>query len=337
MARACVRRVALLAVACAIAASGYSSFGRAYTSPTPPPRLRAVAAGRSGASGLTGVRGEATSARRLGVPSEDSNFGRWGAAALVALCVVVVGFQEPARAEQAWQLKLPQAWKVFSQTPQPPAGQNTPAALVVAGDEAGAGELVVLRVPLVVDGTTDPDAGNKQKLVNYFANDPKTSRKDAVDALVATQKQQNGLTRFDLNEKSDEKVKGAGRYIRYDYDSSTCTGAIVNGAGGKMLCQKENGDALNVLNRHHGVTMTVVQEVDAKVPVLWVLDLSAPSESWESFQKVAKDLGDSFDVASEAQLEKDRSGYVEKLNDQAKQAQANAQKYEAEAALKKKA
>jgi len=242
--------------------------------------------------------------------------GRREALASAAALVAMAGAQGPAHAEQPWQLKLPRTWQLFSQNQPPPPGDNRPIALIVAGDEAASGDLSVLRVPLVDAGG---DVGKKE-LIDYFSTpagkSPSVSQKEVVEALVKSQRTQPGLTRLDLQGQPVEKIRSGRRYVSYEYDSELCQGQLVKGAGGKSRCELPDGNGeLPLLNRRHSITMTVVKEADADVQALWLVDVSAPTDSWATgMAGQAKDLSESFEVGSEEQLEKDRDAYIEAVN-----------------------
>jgi len=215
----------------------------------------------------------------------------------------------PAFAQQAWQLQLPRTWRTLSQEQPPPPGVKKPAALVVAGEPEIGGEMVVLRVPLSTD-PQDPNAAASRDLIGYFSTppgkNPPVQQQKVVNAVVQSQKTAPGLTKFDLTGSPMEAVKGSRRYVYYDYESSICQGRVTQGSS-KSLCERpENGEELPLLNRHHAITLTVVNEA-GQGNFLWLLDVSGPVENWSKATEAATTIKNSFELGSEEQLEKDRT------------------------------
>lgn len=251
-----------------------------------------------------------------------------GVAVLAGLLPSVLLGSDPASAEpQAWQLKFPKSWVLYQRNDQPAPGDNKPTALIVAGDNAGAGELVVLRVPLVPSNGMDVETAKGQKtLLSYFGTPsdktPTLKMSEAIDALYASQKTTPGLTQCALVGKPAESIRNGNRYIRYEYESTLCQGIIVKGAGGKDRCESdkdgEAGKEIPQLSRRHLITMTVVQEAEAKVPVLWFVDMSTPTKSFESLSPVLNDVSSSFEINSAETLSKAIDDYNAKVNVEAK-------------------
>merc|ERR1712187_1027767 len=72
------------------------------------------------------------------------------------------------------------------------------------------------------------------------------------------------------------------------------------------------------VGRRHAITFTVVRESKEGEPlrqVLWLADISAPSEAWSYAAAPIDELSRSFDVgSSEEQLEAEREAYRKELN-----------------------
>lgn len=222
----------------------------------------------------------------------------------------------PAVAEVAWQLKQPRDWQIFSQTPQPPPGDMKPAALVVAGRPDAGGELVVLRVPLDTSGGS-PNAAAAKNLVGFFSSPSTAKVGDAVEAVASSQRSAPTITKFDLVGGIEERVSSGRRYVRYDYDSLVCPGVITKGSKGNICGAPDNGEEILQQARRHAITFTVINEANpsgATTPVLWLVDISAPSEAWPYAQATIADLEKSFEVGNADQLEKDRDAYRQQLN-----------------------
>lgn len=234
----------------------------------------------------------------------------------------------PAAAELAWQLKQPRDWQIFSQTPQPPPGDMRPAALVVAGRPDAGGELVVLRVPLDTNPKS-PNAAAAKNLVDYFSTPvgqaTKVPMKDAVEAVASSQRTSPQLTKFALVGLMEEQVQKGKRYVRYEYDSLVCPGIIRRGTQSDSCEVPDTGEQVDQFGRRHAIRFTVVKEDNPTGPpqdVLWLVDISAPSEAWPYAQVPIGELISSFEVGSAEDLEKDREAYRQELN--AELAKANA-------------
>lgn len=222
---------------------------------------------------------------------------------------------QPAFAEQAWQVKLPRNWQMFEQNNQPPPEVKSPVALVVAGNPDQGGELVVLRVPLST-AAGDPNAAASKDLIDYF-NKGSTSAQKAVDALAASQKSQPGLTKFAFIGKPIEETRSNRRYLRYEYESSTCQGMVTKGVKGDTCEAPEDNSPLPLYERRHSITITVTDEGAAaagqKDPTyfLWLLDASGPAgeanKDWGELEKAVKEVSSSFELADEATLEQRRT------------------------------
>lgn len=222
----------------------------------------------------------------------------------------------PASAEMAWQLKQPQDWQIFSQTPQPPPGEMKPAALVVAGRPDAGGELVVLRAPLNLSPGNPNEAAGKN-LAGYFSSPSKVKIEAAIEAVASSQRAAPSITGYDVVGGSvEERVRAGRRYVRYDYQSTVCPAIITQGANGRR-CENDKGELLEELDRRHAITFTVVDESTPQGPpnkVLWLVDISAPTGAWQYAKDPIADLSQSFVVGSEQQLEQDRDAYRQQLN-----------------------
>jgi len=229
----------------------------------------------------------------------------------------VLGAPKMARAEQPWQLQLPRTWRTFSQTPPPPPGVRAPVALVVAGNPIQGGELFVLRVPLQTEGT-DKTAQSGRDLVEYFSTPvgktPKTPQSAVVEAVASSQRTQAGLSNFKLVGSPTERIKDNRRYVRYEYESVICQGTIVKGVNKDRCEAPEDGSELEFLDRRHAITLTVTPEDTKGTPneiqYLWVLDVSAPTAAWGNLTEPIATVSDSFELASEDLLEKQRTKEV---------------------------
>lgn len=214
----------------------------------------------------------------------------------------------PARAEIAWQLKLPRSWQVFSTSDQPPPGERKPVALVVAGNAEQGGELTVLRVPIDTSDAS-PDKPGSTALVKYFSGQkPGASKNDVVEALARSQKTVQGQTKFALVGGPVETVRNGRRYIRYDYESAICQGSLEKGVKVDRCVVPETGEELPQLERTHSVTLTVDQE---EGDTLWFVDISAPTVNWPNAKAAIDDLAMSFEVGDPERLEKERTAAIE--------------------------
>jgi len=240
------------------------------------------------------------------------------AAAVTGLLPPLAAAPVPARAEQAWQLRLPRTWRTFSQTPAPPPDVKRPTALVVAGNPELGGELVVLRVPLPSD-PKDPNAAASADLVRYFAtpSDKKPSVKieKVVDAVAQSQKTSPGLIKFGLLGSPFERTAGGRRYVRYEYEASLCQGLVQKGVNGDQCTRPETGEDLLPFNRRHAITLTVTPEDTSgasRVDYLWLLDVSGPldAEGWKAVSEQVETASQSFELGSEEQLERDRTAEI---------------------------
>jgi len=246
----------------------------------------------------------------------------------------LIGVGQPARAEKAWQLQLPRTWQVFSQSDQPAAGDNRPVALIVAGDNKKGGELVVLRVPLQTK--SGDNAVTARELFDYFSTPadkkPKVTQQQVIDEIAKSQKSQPGLTQFSLTGVPTEKVKSGRRYLQYEFDSSICPGEVVKGVKGDRCVQPDSEDEVPFLKRHHLITVTVsTPDTGDELPLLWLVDVSGPSDSWSAVKDNADVMSLSFQVANEELLEKERQAELAKLNEDLQKLQAAQEKQAATA------
>ncbi|CAK0839391.1 unnamed protein product, partial [Prorocentrum cordatum] len=237
------------------------------------------------------------------------------AAASVGL-VPLSGGAPPAQAEQGWQLSLPRSWKVFSQTAAPPPGAPPkPTALVVAGDIQGGGEMTVLRVPLsTAPGAPDPEGA--RRLIEYFETPvgvaPKVDKAQAVEVVSSSQRQQVGLTDFQMLGQPNETIKDGRRYLSYEFENSVCLGNVVESSNGRR-CERSDapGEALEFFSRRHVIKLTVSDEGvkgPGKVSYLWMLDSSGPAgEKFQDVAEVIDTLKSTFQLGDEQQLERDRT------------------------------
>jgi len=240
------------------------------------------------------------------------------AAGLAGLAPPLLLAPAPARAEQAWQVQLPRAWRTFSQTPAPPDGVKRPAALVVAGNAEKGGEMVVLRVPLDPNAKDPKTAQQAKDVIAYFAAGDKPTpvpMSKVVDAIVTSQKSQPGLTSFELVGTPTEQIKLGRRYVRFEFQDTICQGSITKASSGDKCFRPDgqggDGDELPFLTTRHRITLTATNE-GGETTFCWLIDVSGPPEGWKAMDDMITTVSDSFELGSEEQLEKDRTKEVTK-------------------------
>jgi len=230
----------------------------------------------------------------------------------------------PARAEQAWQLKLPRTWRVLEQNQQPPPEIKKPTCLVSAGNPDVGGDVVVLRIPLST-AADDPNAASSKDMISYFSTPigqkPPVTIGKAVDAIVASQKTLVGLVKFSYDGKAVDRTRNGRRYVSYDFENSVCLGMVTKGTNGDTCSAPEDGSPLPLFERQHSILMTVTDEGAAaagqKDPTyyLWLLDVSAPvgtSKTEGPLAEAVKEITGSFLLADEDTLEAARTVEVTK-------------------------
>jgi len=228
---------------------------------------------------------------------------------LAGLGLAAAGFGvEPARAEQAWQLKLPRAWRVVLQNQQPPPEMRIPTTLVAAGNADQGGELSVVRAPLNTD-KADKNFAAAKDLVDYFSATPAASIDKAVDAVLVSIKNDPGLSKFTMAVKPSVQTKAGARYVDFTYESSLCAppGVVTKGVKGDICQSMQDNSELPLVGRRNKIIMTVINEGTAKAPLwyLWLVNIAGDGQGdWGRVSEAVNEISSSFLVGDPDALEK---------------------------------
>mmetsp|Transcript_68560 Transcript_68560/g.149181 ORF Transcript_68560/g.149181 Transcript_68560/m.149181 type:complete len:181 (-) Transcript_68560:86-628(-) len=172
-------------------------------------------------------------------------------------------------------------------------------------------------------------------LIQYFetpvGSNPTVKQAQVVEILAKSQKSQKGLTKFEMVGAPKESIRASRRYVQYEFIATICLGKL---EGDKCL-RPDDGSEIEFVTRRHSITVTAVNEGTAKQPAifLWLLDISGPSQAWDSLKELTTDMGKSFELGSPTQLDEERANYVKSLQ----KALEDIKKRDAEEAAKAKA
>lgn len=217
-----------------------------------------------------------------------------------------------------WQMKLPPTWvSPNGQRSIPGLDDARPRELLLALGPQKA-EVKVERIPLAVS-TRDPQGLGGLALIDYFSTPqgqtPRVTTQQVVEILSKGFEQQPAIFSFSLVATPSERFQNTTKYLRYDFEAARCEGEQIQGVSGKVCQRSDNGEVLPVPIKHHAIWSTVVAEPtntakvadgllvgDAGAEILWVVDISAPADSWPKIAEEAEKIALSFAVATESQL-----------------------------------
>lgn len=263
---------------------------------------------------------------------------------LVAGAAAIAGTSaEPSRAEQAWQMQLPQKWKVIQQQDE---SLEEPVVLLQAQDEEFGGIINVYHFPIQLqfddaEAQASADATAKTMIGHFTSPIGKpalVSAEKAVENIVLSQQAVKGTSKFNLLGSPLENVVNGNRYVRYDYESKVCPGSFKKGDGPMDFCYEDDANTKEFPfdERRHVVQVTLVDESKAYPEELgkgpfyyaWVLDIGVPKAYYKNLQPIMDKCIQSFEVGSAEVLEAEMNKNLGKQEEELRAAVAAEKKAE---------
>jgi len=215
----------------------------------------------------------------------------------------------PGYFDPAWQLRLPRDWVTFSTSEVPEDGG--PVAVAQAGNMEQETSVSVLRVPLMLSNDTSYEA--KAKLIEYFQT-PLDKTPSVPPTTVANilsdsfQIEAGNVVRFEVVSPPTGNVKNGRRYFTFGYESTQCYGQLVEGTK-DLFCQDDKGGELPFIDRTHSLKCTVDLQGQPDRDILWLVDLSGPTQDWKALSSNAGETLASFELGTTESLQKGRESF----------------------------
>lgn len=176
-------------------------------------------------------------------------------------------------------------------------------------------EVKVARVPLATS-PRDPQGIGGLAVIDFFSAEPRVTAPQVVDFLSKGFASQPAIFQYNPVGQPSTSLRNATKYLRYDFESSRCEGAQVQGLNSKICQRSDNGQVLDTPLRRHAIVSLLAEEPTGDgeevadglligprgAEILWVLDISAPVDAWSQLNEQVDYLISSFAVGSEAQL-----------------------------------
>mmetsp|Transcript_28650 Transcript_28650/g.66037 ORF Transcript_28650/g.66037 Transcript_28650/m.66037 type:complete len:296 (+) Transcript_28650:63-950(+) len=215
----------------------------------------------------------------------------------------------PGYYDPAWQLRLPRDWATFSTSEVPEDG--APVAVAQAGNMEQETSVSVLRVPLYLVNDTSYEA--KAKLIDYFKTplDQTPSEPATTIANILSdsfQIEAGNVVRFEVVAPPTATIQNGRRYFTFGYESTQCYGQLVEGTK-DLFCQDPKGGELPFIDRTHSLKCTVDLQGQPDKDVLWLVDLSTPTQDWKALQGNAEETLKSFELGTTEGLQKGREAF----------------------------